>query len=84
MHLQSTGLATYLHNRVLTDIYIAGLATDYCVKFTALDAVNLGFNTWVIQDACRGVDVSPGDVDKAFAEMKQAGCQLIHSELILN
>jgi nicotinamidase/pyrazinamidase len=50
-----------------------GLATDYCVKFTALDARNLGFETFLITDGCRGVDLNPGDVDSAIEEMRAAG-----------
>ncbi len=83
--LQATGLADYLREKGLTDVYIVGLATDYCVKFTALDAAELGFNTWVIQDACRGVNMSEGDVDNAFQQMQKAGCILIQSEsLVVN
>ena len=47
----------------MTDVYVCGLATDYCVKFTALDARQLGFKTHLIEDACRGVNLKPGDVD---------------------
>lgn len=81
---QSTGLELYLKENGLRDIYIVGLATDYCVKFTALDAASLGFNTWVIQDGCRGVNMNEGDVDKAYAEMKQAGCHIISAADLLN
>ncbi len=77
--LQATGLEEYLRNHGIEDVYIAGLATDYCVKFTALDAAELGFNTRVIQDACRGVDMTEGDVDRAFKAMQEAGCHLIQS-----
>ena len=48
--------------RGITDVYILGLATDYCVKFTAVDAVSLKFRTFVVLDVCRGVDLKPGDV----------------------
>ena len=61
----------------MTDVFIAGLTTDYCVRFTALDALSLGFRTHVIQEACRGVDLNPGDVARAIAEMKQAGVAVI-------
>ena len=50
-----------------------GLATDYCVKATALDAAALGFRTHLIEDGCRGVNLHPGDVARALEEMKQAG-----------
>lgn len=82
--LGKTGLADYLTSQGITDVYITGLATDYCVKFTALDAVDLGFNTWVVVDACCGVNMQPDDCDKACAEMKAAGCQLITSSQLLN
>ncbi|WP_038180236.1 bifunctional nicotinamidase/pyrazinamidase [Vibrio rhizosphaerae] len=81
--IQATGLEDYLRQNGLTDVYIVGLATDYCVKFTALDAVELGFNTWVIQDACRGVDMTPGDVENALSEMQSAGCTFIQSSMFI-
>jgi len=77
--LKATGLGEYLNSKGITDVYLAGLATDYCVKFTALDALSLGFNTFVIQDACRGVEMAEGDVNSALTQMKQAGCKLITS-----
>ena len=76
----ATGLAEYLQQHAISDVYIAGLATDYCVKFTALDAVSLGFKTWVIKDACRGVDLAQGDIDKAWQAMEEAGCRVILSQ----
>lgn len=74
---RSTGLAEFLRERGVTDVYIAGLATDYCVLFTALDAVRLGFKVYVVLDACRGVNVSPGDVDLAVDKMRQAGVSFV-------
>jgi nicotinamidase/pyrazinamidase len=79
-HLRATGLAEYLKEKKVTDVYVLGLATDYCVKFTALDAVGLGFKTWLIEDACRGVDLKPGDVQKAIEEMKEAGVKVVKSK----
>ena len=61
------------------DVYICGLATDYCVKFSALDAVDLGFTTYVVADACRGVNLEPGDVEKALDEMRRAGVVVVTS-----
>ena len=58
---------------------VAGLATDYCVKFTALDAVALGFQTWLIEDACRGVELQAGDVEKAVEEMRRARVKIVGS-----
>lgn len=77
--LQSTGLADYLRDQEINEVYLAGLATDYCVKFTALDSISLGFVTYVIQDACRGVEMAQGDVESAWKQMKQAGCKLVQS-----
>ncbi|SHO56423.1 bifunctional nicotinamidase/pyrazinamidase [Vibrio quintilis] len=82
---KSTGLAEFLASPDLHELYIVGLATDYCVRYTALDAVASGFKTYVIQDACRGVNQQPGDDEKAFYEMSKAGCLLILSgDLPLN
>jgi nicotinamidase/pyrazinamidase len=78
-HRRATGLAGYLRERQVTEVFILGLATDYCVKFTALDAVQEGFKTWLIEDGCRGVNLNPGDVDKAIEEMKAAGVKLVQS-----
>jgi len=73
---KATGLGDFLRERGMTHVTIAGLATDYCVKATALDAQSLGFQTTVVTNACRGVDLTPGDSDRAFAEMKRAGIHL--------
>jgi nicotinamidase/pyrazinamidase len=75
-HRKATGLGDYLKSKQVTDVYVCGLATDYCVKFTALDAVQLGFKTHVINDASRGVNLKPGDVDRAIDEMKGAGVEV--------
>jgi len=82
-HRQATGLGEYLRGQGATDVYLTGLATDYCVKFTALDAVKLGFRTHLIADACRGVNLQPGDVDRAIAEMRAAGVAITTSEALL-
>ena len=76
---KSTGLEKYLRENEVTDVYIGGLATDYCVLWSARDAVNLGFQTHVIRDACRGVDLKPGDIDRAFNEMRDAGVDVVVS-----
>lgn len=81
-HRKATGLGEYLKQKSVTDIYVAGLATDYCVKFTALDSRLLGFNTFVIQDACRGVNVRPGGVEAAIEQMREAGVHVIESREI--
>ncbi len=77
---KETELQDYLKSQNVTEVYVIGLATDYCVKFTALDAVQLGFKTFLIKDACRGVDLVPGDVDNALVEMQEAGVEIIESD----
>jgi nicotinamidase/pyrazinamidase len=79
-HRRSTGLGEYLRANGVTSVSILGLATDYCVKFTALDAVQLGFATTVLEDACRGVDLSPGDVGRALEEMRSRGVRIASSQ----
>lgn len=70
---KSTGLAELLNEKNVTRVDVMGLATDYCVKFTALDAIDAGFETRLIVDGCRGVNLKPGDVEVAIKEMKAAG-----------
>ena len=81
-HRQSTGLADYLKDRGVKDVFIGGLATDYCVKFTALDALELGFRAHVIEDACRGVELVTGDVRRAVDEMRTSGADILHTSLM--
>ena len=81
-HKTATGLGDYLKEAEAKEIYIAGLATDYCVKFSALDARRLGFDTTLILDACRGVNLQPDDVDKAVEEMRAAGVKVVTSDEI--
>ena len=78
-HRKDTGLGKYLKDQGVTEVYLVGLATDYCVKFTALDAVELGFKTVVVKDACRGVNLKPGDAEAALQEMKAAGAKVVES-----
>jgi nicotinamidase/pyrazinamidase len=78
-HRKSTGLADYLRERGIDEVYVMGLATDYCVKFTALDARAEGFGAVLIADGCRGIELSPGDIDRALAEMREAGVTLTES-----
>ena len=72
-HRVSTGLGEYLKGRDVTEVYVCGLATDYCVKATALDALGLGFKTYLVEDACRGVELCEGDVRRAIDEMRTQG-----------
>ena len=77
-----TGLAGYLRERGVEEVHVAGLATDYCVGWTALDAATAGFRVSVIEDACRAIDLS-GSLRRAWANMAAAGITRISSEQIL-
>ncbi|MDB5355702.1 MAG: Nicotinamidase [Phycisphaerales bacterium] len=81
---KATGLGDYLKEKGATDVYVCGLATDYCVKFTALDARSLGFKTFLIEDASRGVNLKPGDVEAAVEEMRRAGVGVVNSDKLLS
>lgn len=70
-----TGLADLLRRQRVSDLFIMGLATDYCVKFTVLDACRLGFRVSVIEQGCRAVNLSPEDGERAFREMECAGAR---------
>jgi nicotinamidase/pyrazinamidase len=74
----STGLAKYLEARGLRRVFVAGLATDFCVAWSALDARKAGFETYVVEDACRGIDTQ-GSLAKAWADMDKAGVKRIQS-----
>ena len=69
-----TGLAGYLHERGFTRVFCAGLATDFCVAWTALDARRAGFEAVVVADACRAIDLD-GSLARAWAEMAAAGVE---------
>lgn len=71
-----TALESMLREAGIERVVIAGLATDYCVRATALDAVRLSFQTLVVRDGIRAVDVNPGDGERAITEMTQAGVQV--------
>jgi nicotinamidase/pyrazinamidase len=74
----STGLASYLKARKLQRVFLAGLATDFCVAWSALDARKAGFDTYVIEDACRGIDTQ-GSLAAAWTNMQKAGVRRIQS-----
>ncbi len=82
-HLRHTGLDDYLKEKGIECVFLMGLATDYCVLYSTLDAINLGYSTYVIQDGCFGIDKNAGDVEKAFKRMQEKGATLIRSEDIL-
>lgn len=77
-----TGLAAYLQENQIDTVFVCGLALDYCVKFTALDAKSLGFDTYLIEDATRAVNLSPTDGELAIQEMKEKGIHIISSKSI--
>ncbi|MGD0816397.1 MAG: bifunctional nicotinamidase/pyrazinamidase [Verrucomicrobiota bacterium] len=82
-HRKSTGLGEWLKAKGVTEVFVCGLATDYCVKFTALDAAQQDFRTHFIEDASRGVNLQPNDVKNAIAEMNRAGIATVQSSDIL-
>ena len=73
---QKTTLDEWLREHNIGELIIMGLATDYCVKFTVLDALQLGYRVNVITDGCRGVNINPQDSAQAFMEMSVAGATL--------
>lgn len=81
-HLQTTGLADFLQSRKVTDLYIAGLATDYCVLYSTMDALQLGFKVFIISDACRAINLNPNDERDAYEKMKPNGAKIITSKEI--
>ncbi len=81
---KSTGLDAYLKKKGIHTLYFAGVATDYCVKFSVIDACSLGFKCFVIKDACKAVNIKPDDEEKAVKEMEYKGAHIIltdHLEL---
>jgi nicotinamidase/pyrazinamidase len=76
-----TELEAMLRDRAIARVVVVGLATDYCVKATALDAKRLGFDTFVLADAIAAVDIEPGDGARALDEMRQAGIVLWQSRM---
>jgi nicotinamidase/pyrazinamidase len=82
-HRKSTGLGEWLKAQGVTEVFVCGLATDYCVKFTALDAAQMGFKTHFLEDTSRGVNLRPDDVKNAIEAMKQAGVTIVPSGELL-
>lgn len=78
-HGRHTALDGLLRRHGVRRVFIMGLATDYCVKFTVLDAVALGYETVLIEDGCRGVNLHEGDVDRAIQDMREAGASVVQS-----
>jgi nicotinamidase/pyrazinamidase len=78
-HRKATGLGEYLKAKGVDTVYLAGLALDVCVKFTALDARRLGFETVLIEEATRAVNLQPEDEAKALQEMRSAGVKVVEA-----
>jgi nicotinamidase/pyrazinamidase len=79
-HRADTGLERFLQEQDVRQVFVLGLATDYCVKFTALDAVACGFETFLIVDGCRAVNLQPEDEKLAIEEMQAAGVTCLSSD----
>jgi nicotinamidase/pyrazinamidase len=79
---EKSKLEELLRENDVDEVAVVGLATDYCVRASTIDACRLGFDTTVITDAIRAVDVNPGDGDRALEEMQQAGAKLATSDQV--
>jgi nicotinamidase/pyrazinamidase len=79
-----TGLQSLLKNHGITHLTVMGLATDYCVKFTVLDARSLGFDVDVVRDGCRAVNMQVHDDDRAFDAMKAVGARILNLSDLFN
>jgi len=80
---ENSDLASILHARDADEVYVCGLATDYCVRASAIDACREGFDVTVVEDAVRGVEVNPGDSARAFQDMREAGARIATSDEVL-
>lgn len=82
-HRGDTGLQDYLEAHGVTEVFVVGLALDYCVKYTALDARRIGFESTVLVDATRAVNLQPGDAERTVRELKKAGVRIELSDDLL-
>jgi nicotinamidase/pyrazinamidase len=80
---EKSDLARLLRDRDVEAVYVCGLATDYCVRASAIDACREGFEVTVVADAVRAVEVEPGDGERALADMRAAGAKVTTSDEIL-
>src|SRR3989344_7245894 len=80
---RATGLASYLRGKHLKDLYFVGLSTDYCILYSTLDALMLGFTVTVIRDACRGINLYPREDEKALETMRSKGARIALSSEFL-
>ncbi|NIF21894.1 MULTISPECIES: bifunctional nicotinamidase/pyrazinamidase [Pantoea] len=76
-HRRKTELDSWLRERDVTDLVVLGIATDYCVKYTVLDALELGYNVEVVVEGCRGVNLNPDDSTIALSQMAAQGAVMI-------
>ena len=81
---RSTGLEQYWRDHQLNDLYFVGLATDYCVLYSVLDALDLGFQVTVIRDGCRGINLQPDDEEKAFKRMENKGAKIVFAKDLIH
>ena len=81
-HKKATGLGDWIRDRKITSLHVMGLATDYCVKFTVLDARQLGLDVVLVEDGCRAVNLAPGDDERAIAAMREAGASVVRSHRV--
>jgi nicotinamidase/pyrazinamidase len=82
-HRRSTGLGEYLEGKGIVEVYIMGLATDYCVLYSVLDARELGLTVRVVEDGCRGIELRPGDTARAYESMRRAGASIIRASEVI-
>ena len=75
-----TDLELQLHRLGVEEVWVGGLATDYCVKSTVLDALKKGFRVKALENAMRAVDINPGDGERAIAEMRGAGAEIVNEQ----
>lgn len=78
-HKRKTGLDAFLKKKGVKSVVLVGVATDYCVLFSALDAKELGYDVSVVADACKAINLNPDDEEKAHALMKQMGIHVVKS-----
>lgn len=81
-HAKNTGLTQWLRDNHISILYVMGLATDYCVKFSVLDAITDGLTVYVIVDGCRGINVEKHDIENALKQMQDKGATFISSQQI--
>jgi len=79
-HLRSTGLEDFLKKNAVQEIVVVGVATDYCVLYSVLDALELGFSVMLVADGCHAINLHPDDEKKALEKMKKEGAKILQAE----